>query len=385
MEKKIKKSIKIGEFKNNPNIKFNSYILKYDEFPGEVAEIFLSYSNNKIYIITNNNNILDIYETFDNLNIHKISSLKKHKEKIEVVKYFIDPKNHSQYLVSADLNKIYIWDIDNNFNKKYKINYSDYYDYYDSKLIDCLLFFSNDIIDEDYIFTSNSFEKEGINSYISETKMFSFDNEYIESVQSVKGYLYHLLLWHDKINHNCYIVILTIKYIAIINLLDEKLYCELDNYTGDFDFNLNANKADHAYIYKEDNNYYLVDLNYATITIWDLYKKCQFKRINTKFEIFNERLNKDDIYQLKHLVKWNNKYMIVINKHCSYDHGKKEYSFIQIIDLEEGKPISKMGKEKDEKEYIRFMKTLIHPIYGESLILVDKFIGVQLWTTLKTE
>ena len=141
MEKKIKKSNKIGEFKNNPNIKFNSYLLKYDKFPGEVAEIFLSYSNNKIYIITNNNNILDIYETFDNLNIHKISSLKKHKEKIEVVKYFIDPKNHSQYLVSADLNKIYIWDIDNNFNKKYKINYSDYYDYYDSKLIDCLLFF----------------------------------------------------------------------------------------------------------------------------------------------------------------------------------------------------------------------------------------------------
>jgi len=41
-----------------------------------------------------------------------------------------------------------------------------------------------------------------------------------------------------------------------------------------------------------------------------------------------------------------------------------------------------MGKEKDEKEYIRFMKTLNHPIYGESLILVDKFIGVQLWTTI---
>ena len=86
--------------------------------------------------------------------------------------------------------------------------------------------------------------------------------------------MYHLLLWHDKINHNCYIVILTIKYIAIINLLDGILYWKINNYTGDFDFNLNANKADHAYIYKKDNNYYLVDLNYATITIWDLYKKC---------------------------------------------------------------------------------------------------------------
>ena len=31
------------------------------------------------------------------------------------------------------------------------------------------------------------------------------------------------------------------------------------------------------------------------------------------------------------------------------------------------------------------MKTLIHPIYGESLILVDNSIGVQLWTTNKTK
>ena len=366
----------IGEFKTNPNIKFNSYILKYDKFPGEVAEIFLSYSNNKIYIITNNNNILDIYETFDNLNIHKILSLENHQEKIEVVKYFIDPKNHSQYLVSADLYIIFIWDIDNNFKNKYEIDYDD------SNLMDCLLFFSNDIINKDYIFASNCYQTEGANCYISETSMYSFDNQYIKNIESVKGYLYHLLLWHDKINQKYYIVVLTIKYLEIINLLDWNLYCELHNYTGDFDFNLNVNKADHAYIYKEGNNYYLVDLNYNTITIWDLYKKCKFKAIDTKFKIFNEILNEDDIYQLKRLVKWNNKYIIVINKHCSYKKGKKEYSFFQNIDLEEGKAISKMGKEKDEKEYIRFMKTLNHPIYGESLILVDKFIGVQLWTTI---
>ena len=47
---------------------------------GRVCRIFLSYSNNKIYIITNNNNILDIYETLDNLNNHKILSLKSNKK-----------------------------------------------------------------------------------------------------------------------------------------------------------------------------------------------------------------------------------------------------------------------------------------------------------------
>ena len=204
-------------------------------------------------------------------------------------------------------------------------------------------------------------------------------------MESVDGYLYHLLSWNDEINNNYYIVILSIKYIVIINLLDGKLYCKLFNYTGDFDFNLNANKADHAYIYKENNNYYLVDLNYHTITIWDLYKKCKFKNFVTKIKIFNEKLNQDDIYKLKRLVKWNNNYIIVLNKHCSYSNGKKEYSFIQIIDLKNGKAISKIGNEKDEKKFIRFMKTLIHPIYGESLILVDNFIGVQFWTTNKTK
>jgi hypothetical protein len=226
--------------------------------------------------------------------------------------------------------------------------------------------------------------------------MYSFDNKYIKNLESVDGYLYHLLLWHDKINHNYYIVILTIIYIVIINLLDGILYLKFYNYTGDFDFNLNANKADHAYIYKKDNNYYLVDLNYYTITIWDLSKKCKLKKIRTNIKIKNQQLNeinkdnkdKDEdikIYKLKRLVKWNNKYTIVINKHCSYVNGKHEYSFVQIIDLEQGKAITKIGKGINEKEYIRFMKVLNHPIYGESLIFVDKFIGVQLWTTIKTK
>ena len=177
----IIKNDKFGnnEFKNNPNLKFNSYILKYNKFPGEVAEIFNSYFNNKIYIITNNNNILDIYEAFDNSNIHKILSLRKHERKIEVVKYFIEPKKHSQYLVSADLSILFIWDIDNNFQNKYKIDYDG------SNSVDCLLFFSNNIINKDYIFASSSTQTEGMNCYISETKMYSFNNQYIKNLESI--------------------------------------------------------------------------------------------------------------------------------------------------------------------------------------------------------
>ena len=123
--------------------------------------------------------------------------------------------------------------------------------------------------------------------------------------------MYHLLLWHDKINNNYFIIILINEDIAIINLLNGKLYWKFKNYTGDFDFNLNANKTDHAYIYKKDNNYYLVDLNYDTVTIWDLYKKCRFTEFDINIRINKGKLNKDDedddnIYKLKRLVKWNN-------------------------------------------------------------------------------
>lgn len=366
------------EFKNNPNLKFNSYILKYDKYPGKVAEIFYSFSKNKIYIISIENIILNIYETFDSSNITKILSLQKHKRKIEVVRYAKEPTKDSEYLLSADTNMIFIWDINNNFDNKYKI---DYICPNKSKLIDSILFFSNDIINRDYIFATSSKQTPGMNCYNSDTKMYSLDNKYIKDLEIIDGYLYHLLIWNDNINHNYYIVILTILYIAIINILDGKLYWTVMNYTGDFDFNLNANKSDHAYIYKNNNNYYLVDLNYFYVTIWDLYKKCKVKQIKTDIEIFNKKLDKNEkiIYKLKRLVKWNNKYTIVIKKHHSYN-PENEYSSLQIIDLEQGKVITKMGNEKDEKEYIRFMKPFIHPIYGESLIAVDKFKGIQLWT-----
>ena len=380
MEKEIKKennliNIKYNkfvnkEFKSNPNLKFNSYILEYKTSPGEIAEIFCSYWDGKIYIISKRNNILDIYETFDSSNIHKILSLNKHEKEIKVVRYFIDPKDHAEYLVSADNEEIFIWGINNNFNEKYKIDYN-------FNLIDCLLLFSNDKIDNNYIFISNCTQTHGMNCYISQTKMYSFNNQFIKNLESVHGYFYHLLLWHDKIKDIYYIVILTNEYISIYNLIDGKLFKSFLNYTGDFIFNTNANKADHAYIYQKDNNYYLVDLNYNTVTIWDLYNKCKFKSIELNINIFNKKLNESNPYKLKHLVKWNNKYAIVINKYFS----NHEYSFIQIVDLVFGNIITRMGNANDEKEYVRFIKTIIHPIFGESLLMVNKFTGIQLWTT----
>ena len=45
-----------------------------------------------------------------------------------------------------------------------------------------------------------------VKCYFSETQMYSLDNQYIKNSESIDGYLYHILLWHDKINNIYYIV-----------------------------------------------------------------------------------------------------------------------------------------------------------------------------------
>ena len=57
-----------------------------------------------------------------------INSLKGHNNKTTVIRYYIND-NKEEYILSCDRNKlVIIWDIQNNYNKKYKIKikYSGY-------------------------------------------------------------------------------------------------------------------------------------------------------------------------------------------------------------------------------------------------------------------
>ena len=99
-------------------------------------EIFISYKDNKEYLVSPNTNNykLDIF----NLNNNQIiNSLSGHKNHIRTIRYFINNKNKNEYLISADDDKIIIiWEITNNYNIKYKINTK-----YGGSIYSCLLIY----------------------------------------------------------------------------------------------------------------------------------------------------------------------------------------------------------------------------------------------------
>jgi len=113
------------KFNTNPKeLKYKEDIINSNDFYGfnDIFEIFISYKDNKEYIVSKNyyNFDLDVISISNNQKI--ISSLKGHTNHIISVRYFINNKNHKEYLVSSDDNKIVIiWNITNNYEIEHKI------------------------------------------------------------------------------------------------------------------------------------------------------------------------------------------------------------------------------------------------------------------------
>jgi len=223
-------------------------------------EIFISYKDNKEYIISPNkdNYNLDIFTLLDN---QIINSLLGHKKDIRTVRYFINNKDYNEYLISSDDNKIVIiWDITNNYNIKYHINTN-----YNYPIYSCLLVFPHNNNDN-YIITSSTSTSNDNDK--SATKIYSLNNgnfiKYINNTNNSN--IKYLLSWYNKKNNKYYIIQLADNKIIINNLLEGELYSEL----------INQPEADHysGFIYNNDNNDYLCSSSTnGYINIWDLFEK----------------------------------------------------------------------------------------------------------------
>jgi hypothetical protein len=218
-------------------------------------------------------------------------------------------------------------------------------------------------------------------------KEYSLDNKYIKTLEEPKEKnikeLVHLLFWHDKINDKYFIIHITCYVIVIYNLINGKKYLKFCNEI------INRKYSDHRFYKGNDKGYiyndkYLVTINYDKIDIWDLYQKCLFKTINYSMKVNYGGFNNYDFdNSINYLEKWNNKYLITVNK-FEVSRYHETFSHIQIIDLEEKKVISKIVENEDEKRNIDFVKKINHPIYGESLIVFEKYKDIQLWTIIET-
>ena len=133
-------------------------------------EIFISYKDNKEYLVSPNNNNynIDIFRLIDN---QQIQSLKGHNKKIRAIRYFINNKNKNEYLISGDDDKrVIIWDITNNYNIKYNIDTK-----YGHNIYSCLLIFPKNN-EDNYIITSTFNKSDDMDK--SATKIYLFNDEY---------------------------------------------------------------------------------------------------------------------------------------------------------------------------------------------------------------
>ena len=336
-------------FKKEPqNLKYQLNITDSNTSAGwnDIFEIFVSYKDNKEYLISPNihNYNLDIFDLLDN---KKIKSLKEHDNNIRSIRYFINKNspNYNEYLISADDNKIVIiWDITDNYNIKYQIDTQ-----YGHNIYSCLLVFPHNLNDN-YIITSTYYESDNIDN--SSTKVYSLNNnKYIKYIENTNNLaVYYLLSWYNKKNNKYYLIQFSYKKIIIYNFIEDELYTELvkepeDNHFSGFIYN------------KDDNDYLYASSSIGYINIWDLYNKKIFKVIYI------------NNCKLAHIIQWNNKFILVA------DYNNKSF---KIVDIEKYKFISDINGQHIDK--VVCVKKLYHPVYGESLLSAGRDKTIKLWT-----
>ena len=333
------------QFTKNPkNLEYKMDITNTNTNWGtsDIFEVFLLYKDNKEYIASPNyiNNDIDIYLLIDN---KKIISLEGHKNRITVIRYFINKYNNDEYLISSDYNKMLIvWSITTKYEIKYKINVN-----YGRPMLSCLLSFPNH--NNNYIITSTPNISE--EPEYSGTKIYSLNNgkfvRYINNSNSEK--IYYLISWYNKKNNNYYIIQCAYKKIIIDNLVRDELYSELIDKYEYYHYS--------GFIYnKDDIDYLCTSSSNGNINIWNLNDKKLVKFIyQGNFCLF-------------HIIKWNDNYIIVA------DYNNNSF---KIININTG------GIAKDFKgihsDAVKCVKKIFHPLYGESLLSSGEDKTIKLW------
>ena len=204
-------------FNKNPNLKYKMDIVNNNYISGnnDKFEIFLSYKDNKEYLVISNDKFdLEIIQLLNNQKVH---TLKGHSIYVLTIRYFINNNDNNEYLISADkFNLVYLWDVTNNYKIKYKID-----TFYKSPIYSCLLAFINN--QDNFIIISNS---DNSNDKNSSTKIYSLiDGSYIKCFNITKNYdIRYLLLWRDKNNNKYYIIHLANKSGIIVNLFYNDIF-----------------------------------------------------------------------------------------------------------------------------------------------------------------
>ena len=320
-------------FKEDPNnLKYIEDITNNNSCGGCLCNfvLFNGIKDNIEYIVYNNksNYNIEIMRINDKI---IINSLKGHNNKTTVIRYYIND-NKEEYILSCDYNKLVIvWDIQNNYNKKYKIEVK-----YSGNIYDALLLFN--IFNKNYILISSYNNKE-----YSKLYEFKDNTPFIRNIYGTnENNTRFMIPWLYK--NKYYIIECCYNKISINNMLEDECYA-----------NLNMNPEGYhfcGYIYN-DNYLCVSEYNNNSIRIWDLVNKIIYKEIKY-----------DGRYGYE-IIPWNNKYTIV---GC-------EGGFV-IINIEEGKMVKKIKLDNTDVKGVKKMK--LNKL-GECLIIADNKSNIKLY------
>ena len=374
-------------FEAKPNIRYKESIINNFNSSYWICDTFDIYyplKENKIepYLI-----YVPLYEK--EINILKIrdkkivAKLTGSSNYIEKVKNFYNEKDNHNYLLSSDYDfSVLIWDLDDNYKMKHKLNpeYSNY-------IYSFLIYFKFD-----YVITSTVGHSQGQDHI----KIFSFKNgTLLKSILNSDNIdTLYLIIWEkDKKEEETYIIALCYEKVLIYNLLSNELYCELST-------NVQESCGDYYFsgFVSYDNKYLYTSSVEGYINIWDLYQKILVKTIKLKnsslYKIIpwcvyiNYYIDKEDSKFYENI----NNYILICDKKKKGIINlnvifKKEIDYNdctnKISDISEEEfytfQINSFNKSKENLP-IKSIKKIIHPIYGYSFLCSDENNCINLWT-----
>ena len=340
-------------FNNNPNdLKYHSSIIKNLSSKGvnDIFEVFLSDKDNQQYLVSKNGktHFLDVILLSNN---QIITSLKGHNSTVTMVRYFINFKDKSEYLISADIEKnVIVWDISNNYNLLHLIKT----EYIDNNIYSCCLFFDN--FERNFIFTSC-----GLNRYkkndTSYTKMYSFkDGNFVKNlIESNDNNTYYILNWFNEDNKINYLIELCEEKVVITDFIKNELYAKL--LPSGFKVLKYYSGFIYTYANKTGRDFLCCSTSNGCVVIWDLL----FKNL-----VYLGKISKVELYNI---IQWNEKYAII--------SGGANKS-IKIFDIQNYKEVNNI--ETGHSSNVNCIKKISHPDYGECLLSSGNDHQIKLWT-----
>ena len=336
-------------FKTNPDIQFNSLISEQSDcLAGSCNfEVFKDKKDQKTYIFTL---YFDIDTTQQKYAIRIISlddkkiikELEGHEDRILNVRYFYNEITKNEYLVSADRKTLAIvWDITNDYKNIKKIKFN-----FDSFIYSNVLFFKNDSI----FLISSSISNHGA-KIVDITK-----DEKPKDITAAKNLsIYFMELWYNKNEERNYLIICGKEKITIIELFPKNNNSFMKEFTttGRQPYNLGG------LVYNfHGKNYFMSSSTFGGILIINLETMEQVGEL----KIFNG-------FNFYNIIKWNERYILIL------DSANKR---IAVMDLNDYKIKNKLAFP--ELNCPRYIKKVIHQIYGEALIIITMDCKLNLYT-----